>query len=231
MLPVLRPDGIVEGAGFTSRWPLAPGGIISIFGSRFASSDNLAAAVPLPTSLGGVSVRQGGADLPLYYSGAGQINAQMPFTVRTGDRASFVVSANGRITAPQSYPIAPAQPGVFKSGEFAAVLDSQYRNINAQNPARLGDTLQIFATGLGLTDPPASTGDFSPPFSNVQNAVSVSIGGVEMPVGYQGLAPGFVGLYQVNVLLTGVAPGTHALVVRQNGITSNPNLPVAIPVQ
>ena len=52
-----------------------------------------------------------------------------------------------------------------------------------------------------------------------------------MPVTYQGLAPGFVGLYQVNVVLTGVAPGNHAVVLQQNGITSNPSLPVSIPVQ
>ena len=112
------------------------------------------------TSLGGVSVRIGGADVPLYYAGAGQINAQMPVSARPGDHASIVVNAGGRITAPQSYLIAPAQPGVFKSGEFAAVLDSQYRVINASNPARIGDTLQIFSTGLGLTDPQASTGEY-----------------------------------------------------------------------
>ena len=231
MLPVLTPDGVVEGAGFTPQWPLAPGGIISIFGQRFASGNNQAGSVPLPTALGGVSVRLSSSDVPLYFAGPEQINAQMPVLARPGDRLSMVVIANGRMTAPQSYLIAPAQPGVFKSGDFAAVLDSQYRVISAQNPARIGDTLQIFATGLGLTDPPASTGEYSPSFSIVQNPVTVTVAGIQLPVAYQGLAPGFVGLYQINAVLNGVTPGTHALVLRQNGIASNSTVPVSIPVQ
>jgi uncharacterized protein (TIGR03437 family) len=230
-LPILSPDGVVEGAGFTPQRPLAPGGIISLFGQRFAAADSFAASVPLPTSLGGVSVRMAGADAPLYYAGTGQINAQMPVTALPGDRIEIAVNANGRWTAPQAYLVAPAQPGIFKSGDFAAVLDSEYRPVNAQNPARSGDTLQIFATGLGGTAPPASTGDYSPDFSTVHAPVSTSIGGISVPVVYQGLAPGYVGLYQVNVVLTGVPSGTHPVVLRQNGITSNINLPVAIPIQ
>jgi uncharacterized protein (TIGR03437 family) len=231
VLPVLSPDGVVDGAGFTPLRPLAPGGIISLFGSNFAADALGASAVPLPTALGGVSVRLSGADIPLYFVGAGQINAQMPVSAQPGNRAVIVVRAGGRLTAPQGFLVAQAQPGIFKSGDFAAVLDSEYRPINAQNPARPGDTVQIFATGLGLTDPPASTGELPPPFTNVQAPVTVTIGGVEMPVSYQGLAPGYVGLYQVNAVLPEMPAGTHALVLRQNGIASNPILPVSIPVQ
>jgi len=63
--------------------------------------------------------------------------------------------------------------------------------------------------------------------------VTVTVGGVEAPVVYQGLAPGFVGLYQVNVVLPStVTPGDAVpVVVRQNGIVSNPDLPATIPVR
>ncbi len=63
--------------------------------------------------------------------------------------------------------------------------------------------------------------------------MTVTIGGVEAPVAYQGLAPGFVGLYQVNAVLPStVAPGDAVLVeIRQNGIVSNPDLPATIPVR
>jgi uncharacterized protein (TIGR03437 family) len=63
--------------------------------------------------------------------------------------------------------------------------------------------------------------------------VTVTVGGVEVPVQYQGWAPGFVGLHQINVVLTNEVPAGSSvpIVVRQNGVESNPNFPVSIPVQ
>jgi uncharacterized protein (TIGR03437 family) len=228
-LPIMAADGVVEGAGFTPDRPLATGGIVSIFGSGFAASDNFATHLPLERVLGGVSVMVGGENAPLYYAGAGQINAQVPFSAQPGSDVSIVVSAGGHVTAPQNYVISAAQPGVFAG----AVLDGQGRAVNAGNPARIGDTLQIFTTGLGATDPPAVTGQPAPPFSKALVPVSVSIGGKDVAVVYQGLAPGFVGLYQVNVILANtVTPGDAVPVaIQQNGITSNPNLPINIPVR
>ena len=228
-LPVLAAGGVVEGAGFTPQRPLATGGIISVFGSRFAASDNFATRLPLDRVLGGVSVIVGGESAPLYYAGTGQINAQVPFSAQPGSNISIVVNANGQVTAPQNYVISGAEPGVFAG----AVLDGQGRTVNAGNPAHAGDTLQIFTTGLGVTDPPAVTGQPAPPFSKVLVPVSVSIGGTDVTVVYQGLAPGFVGLYQVNVILaSAVAPGDAVpVVIKQNGITSNPNLPINIPIR
>ena len=232
-LPAILPDGVVEGAGFTPQRPLAPGGIISIFGSRFASSDNFASRKPLERELGGVSVRVGNETAPLYFAGPTQINAQVPFSVRSGDNVSIVVSVGGKLTAPQNYLIAPAQPGIFRAGDFAAVLDGRGSMVTAANPALRGDTLQIFTTGLGTTDPPVETGAAAPGFSTVLNPVTVTIGTVEVPVVYQGLAPTYVGLYQVNVVLpTSVTPGDAVpIVIRQNGILTNPNLPVSIPIR
>jgi uncharacterized protein (TIGR03437 family) len=232
-LPVLFSEGLVEGAAFTARRPLAPGGIVSLFGSRLAVSDALATRLPLDRSLGGVSVRIGEEDAPLYFAGSGQINAQVPYSVRPGESVSVVMRANGLLTAPQTYLVAPAQPGIFLAGSGGAILDGQSRLINADNPAQRGDVLQIFATGLGQTDPPAQTGEGAPSFSQVLLPVTATVGGVEAPVVYQGLAPGFVGLYQVNVLLpTTVTPGDSVeVVIRQNGIISNPERPATIPVR
>ncbi|OFV99153.1 MAG: hypothetical protein A3H28_01485 [Acidobacteria bacterium RIFCSPLOWO2_02_FULL_61_28] len=232
-LPAMLPDGVVEGAGFTPQRPLAPGGIISIFGSRFAASDRFATRVPLERDLDGVSVRIGNENAPLYFAGPSQINAQMPLGVQAGGSVSVVVNVGGKLTAPQSYAIAPAQPGIFIAGSNGAILDGQSRLITAANPARIGDTLQIYTTGLGETDPPAKTGEAAPAFSRVLLPVTVTVGGIESPVVYQGLAPGFVGLYQVNVVLPStVTPGDAVpVVVQQNGIVSNPDLPATIPVR
>ena len=69
-----------------------------------------------------------------------------------------------------------------------------FQQVTAQNPARPGDTLQIFCTGLGAVEQQVETGATAPSFSSVQLPVTVTIGGINAPVDYQGLAPGFVGL-------------------------------------
>jgi uncharacterized protein (TIGR03437 family) len=98
-------------------------------------------------------VRIGGEDAPLYYVGPGQINAQVPFGARPGENVSVVVNSNGRLTAPQNFLIAPAEPGIFKAGNSAAVLDAQtYQQITPSNPTHLGSAVLIFANGLGLTN-------------------------------------------------------------------------------
>src|SRR5262249_27684480 len=149
------------------------------------------------------------------------------------DSVPVLVKASGHITTPQLYAIAPGQPGIFVAGTLAAVLDGQSRLITPDNPARIGDTLQIYSNGLGITNPPVDTGAAAPSFTTVNSPVKVTIGGVDVPVVYQGLAPGFVGLYQVNVvLLTNVPVGSSVpVVVTQNGIASNPNVPVNIPIR
>ena len=231
-LPLLFADGVVEGAGFTKRRPLSPGGIISLFGASFATENNFASQLPLERELAGVSVRIGGQDAPLYFVGPGQINAQVPYEVSTGDSVPVATSVDGLLTAPQNYSIAPAQPGIFISGENAAILNASFQLVTSQNPVRAGDTIQIFCTGLGAVDVAVETGAPGPSFSTVEVPVTVTIGGINAAVAFQGLAPNFVGLYQVNVVVpAGVTPGNAVpLVLTQNGIVANPDRPVTIPV-
>ena len=106
-LPLLFADGVVEGAGFTPRRPLSPGGIVSVFGQSFASENHFATQLPLERELAGVSVRIGSQDAPLYFAGTGQINAQVPFEVSVGDSVPVAISVGGLLTAPQNYLIAP----------------------------------------------------------------------------------------------------------------------------
>ena len=150
-----------------------------------------------------------------------------------GDSVPVAVSAGGLLTAPQNYLIAPTQPGIFIAGANAAILDVSFQQVTAQNPARPGDTLQIFCTGLGAVQEQVETGTPAPSFSTVGLPVPVTIGGMEAAIAYQGQAPGFVGLYQVNARVpASVAPGDAVpLVLTQNGIVANPDQPVTIPVQ
>lgn len=232
-LPVLFPNGVVEAAGFTPLRPLAPGGFITLFGSRLAEGNHFASQIPLERGLGGVQVKIGNETAPLHFVGPGQVNAQVPLEFEAGAEASIVINANGRLTLPQNYTITRAFPGIFvRESGFGAVLDGQSQLLNPENPAVIGDVLQIFSTGLGKTNPLVETGAAGPPFSTVTTAVTVKIGGIEVPVAYQGLAPNFVALYQVNVIVpSGPTPGeTVPIVFIQDGVESNTNLPATIPI-
>jgi uncharacterized protein (TIGR03437 family) len=236
-LPVLATEGVVEAAGFTPSRPLAPGGFISLFGARFTTTTAGATRIPLERELAGVRVKIGETDAPLHFVSPTQINAQLPIEFEAGSDVPIVVSANGVLTAPQSYLVAPAMPGIFigETGLPAVrrfVPGQPSQPLTPENPARIGDILEIFATGLGETDPPVESGAAGPPFSTVLNPVSVEIGGIGVLVLYEGLAPGFVGLYQVNVVVSDIVPTGDNLQIRfiQNGIVSNPENPATIRV-
>ena len=231
-LPTLFADGVVEGAGFASLRPLAPGGIISLFGARFAGENNFATQLPLERELAGVSVRIGGEDAPLYFVGPAQINAQVPFGVSTGDSVPVAVSVGDLLTAPQNYLIAPTQPGIFGLGggqgavliANTAILVAPVGSLPGREtrPANPGEFLSIFCTGLGATSPIVEAGEAGAGEA-VTTPVTATIGGVDASVSFAGLAPGFVGLYQVNARVPGgVVPGPAVpVVITQNGIASN----------
>src|ERR1700682_287872 len=88
--PAAPAGGIVNGASFTA--PVAPGGLISVFGVNLAASTQVATMVPLPTALGGTSVQVNGVAIPLLLASAGQINAQLPYEVSPGAATLAVTS-------------------------------------------------------------------------------------------------------------------------------------------
>jgi uncharacterized protein (TIGR03437 family) len=232
-LPAIVADGVTDAAGFTQRLPLAPGSVFAVFGSRLAAEEAFAPGVPLNRQLGGVRVRVGGEDAPLFYVGPDQVNGQVPFTARPGHTVSIAVDSGGKLSAPQNVLIAPVQPSIFQTDGTAFATDQQGRRITSENPARVGQPLHIFATGLGVVEPAASTGAGAPASTTVLSPVRVTIGGVDAPVGFQGLVPGSAGLYQIDVTVPGlVRPGDDVpILLRQSGIPSNGNVPVTIPVR
>ncbi len=225
--PVISDNGIVNGASFAPFRPVSPGGIVSLFGVNLAGSDNFAGGFPLPATLGGVSVRIGGFNAPLFYAGPGQINAQVPVELASAPSAAVVVTARGIVSAQRTIQLDPTQPGIFKAaGTQGAILNQDFAPNSEANPAERGSVIQIFATGLGPTNPTVATGaqaPSEPPFAVVTNPVTVTIGGQNAPVQFQALAPGFVGLYQVNAQVPmEISPGAAVPVkITQNGVESN----------
>lgn len=221
--------GGVSAASFApSPTPLAPGSLMSLFGRGIAGTGGSAARVPLPASLAGVSVTIGGVPAPLVSVtpapssiGYDQINLQVPFELAGGAQADVVVNNNGILAVPDTIVIGTA-PALFTTGETGdgpgAFLRPDNSAVDASRPVAAGEVLQLFATGLGLLKNPAVTGEAAPGANEVAGIVSVTIGGVTAEVQYAGLAPGWVGLYQINVVVpAGVAGDNVPVIVSVDG--------------
>ena len=204
---------VVHGATQLTDSPLAPGGWATIYGTDFATSAATATDTPFPTRWNDVEVYLGPAKLPLYFVGAGQINAVLPLDLPPNASYPLTVVRNGVSSAPVQVTVAGVSPGVFAinqrgSGQAAAVLAGTTTVANSNHPASPGEVIEIYMTGLGaVTNPPgpgepASLTSLSP----VIEPVSVTIGGVTGEVLFAGLTPGSVGLYQVNVKIPSGAP-------------------------
>ncbi len=224
--PLVSPNGVVNGASFAAFQPLAPGSIFSLFGQNLAPSVAAASSVPLPTQLNTLRVTIGGRPVPLFYVSATQVNGQVPFDLTPGTNATVAVSVNNVPAQPQEVTIASAHPGIFLAGGTqGAILSASNQLVNASNPVAAGEVIVIYATGLGATTPGVVSGEPSPssPVARLVTPAAVSIGGRDAPVEFYGLAPGFVGLYQVNARVpAGVTPGNAVpVVITQAGVSSN----------
>jgi uncharacterized protein (TIGR03437 family) len=227
---LLVSSGAVVNAGSYSA-PVAPGGIVSLFGNFLVTVPEEAKTLPIPNTLGGLSLQFSGVPLaPLFFAGPTQTNAQVPWELAGQTQTSVTAIFNGQSSSPQTVNLAAYAPGIFAiNGSGAgqgAILDSNYQLVDSTHPATAGSTvLQIFCTGLGpVTNQPA-TGAASPgsALAWTTTKATVTIGGVAADVSFSGLTPGFVGLYQVNALVPpgsakgGAVPVTIAI----GGVLSN----------
>jgi uncharacterized protein (TIGR03437 family) len=237
-LPQVSRNATLNAASYQKYVPVAPGTLVSVFGTNLGTSTASASTTPLPTTLADVRAQLGGKDMGLVFANNGQVNAQVPTDLVPGTTASLVVTVRGVAAAPDQITLADAQPGIFalnSAGTGQGAVQISNTDIFAApqgsvpgsqaRPADRGEYITIYCTGLGVTDPPVASGMAAPssPLATVKTAVTVSIGGIQVPAAFAGLSPGFVGLYQVNVQVpSGVQPGDAvALVITQAGVNSN----------
>ena len=226
--PVAPANGIVNGASFSKDAVNSPGSIVSLFGTNLASGTASNAGLPLPTNLLGTQVLVSGKYFaPLFYVSPTQINFQMP-TEAAGNPVSLVVISSGVTSLAAAVKMAPEIPGIFTAtpggtGQAAALNQDNSPN-SAQNPAAAGSVIQIFATGLGVTNPAAATGQAgasSLPLNQTVSTPVVTIANQPATVSFSGLAPGFVGLYQVNAQVPAGLSGNVSLQIQINEQSSN----------
>lgn len=194
-----------------------------------------ASALPLPTSLGDLTVTVAGIPAPLLYVSASQINFQVPSAVQPASQVQEIRvtrTSTKQVIASGYFRIDATAPGLFTanstgSGQLA-VLNQDNTVNGAANPAKAGSVIQIFGTGTGLVSGQPPDGMPAPGALPTDQLPSVSIGVGPVPssdVSYSGLAPGFVGLWQINVKVpANVPPGDTPLFViypSQSGVSSS----------
>jgi uncharacterized protein (TIGR03437 family) len=206
----------VDSGGISSL--LAPGAIVSIFGSRLADRQATSSQLPLPTELGGASVLVGAEILPLFSASEKRIDAQLPYDLAVNARHQLIVRRGNSYTVPESVTVAPAQPIIISIYNGQTAVDPQH-------PAQAGDTITLNCSGLGAVDPPVLAGAPAPadPLSRVTGQVSVTVGGVDAQFNSAALTPGASGLYQVSLTIpAGIPPGDAQVLLSVAGQTSPP---------
>ena len=236
MPPVL--SAAVSGASFAADSPLAPGSIISLFGQNLANGSAPAGSVPLGTTLAGATVVMAGNSLPLFYGSNGQINALVSAGINTNTSQQILVQRDNTLSIPISVDVAPAEPGVFgypaqgEPPQQGAIVNAvTYAVADPATPVTAGDVIAIFCTGLGAVDQTIPDGVAAPgaPFANTLATPAVTIGAQSATVTFSGLAPGFVGLYQIDAGVPGgITPGSQVPVVVTVGGQASPPVTIAV---
>jgi uncharacterized protein (TIGR03437 family) len=237
----IDPDRVLNSASYAPiGYPLSPGGLVTLFGTGFGTtSASVPANISFPPILAGVQVTVNGIPAPIYSVSANpaQISAVVPFGA-TGSTATVVATVNGTKSNSVEVPLAATAPGIFSLTQNGigdgAILHLDYSKVTAANPARPGDFVQVYLTGLGAVSPPVADGALAPakPTAQVIGPVNVYVGGILMTnIQYKGLAPTLGGLYQLNIQLpANIAPGTQSLAIQTaDGYTDLVNIAIASP--
>jgi uncharacterized protein (TIGR03437 family) len=201
--PAIAANGVVNAASYAAG--VAPATWISIFGSNLAtatagvSTSDLVNGY-LPTTFAGATVTVDGKPAYIVYASPAQINVEAPADSTTGMVNVTAKTAAGSSTVAVS--MQAVMPGLFTPAA-----------------AHAGDTIELYATGLGATTTPVPPGLVFSGAYPTTTLPTVTIGGANAQVSYCGLVA--AGLYQINVAVPGsLAAGTYAVVLTQNGVQS-----------
>ena len=237
-LPQFTSDAVVNGANFLPRG-IAAGEIISIFGMDLGPADGVSGGLNpvtgrLVTLAGDVSVTANGIPLPLFFVRHDQINALAPIEIAGLSNALVVVSHKQVAGAAQVVPVISTNPGVFVFPETTqAIVLNQNGTVNGPGSgAARGSYISLFGTGQGGIDPALATGELARGGANLSffdEPVVVRVGGIEAQVTFAGMAPGFAGLFQINVILPqGIGPGAVIVEVEIGGRKSQGGVTVEV---
>lgn len=240
--PLVSAAGVVSASAFDAKAGVAPGTWLEIFGSNLATTTRTWQSSDFngnnaPVSLDGISVTIGGKRAYVDYVSPGQVNAQVPDGIPIGAAVPLVVgNPQGESDAYilQTSDLAPAllAPASFvtnNNSNVVAILASNdpdkivyvgatgaISGTNTQ-PAKPGDIVTLYGIGFGPVSPTTSAGVINTRSTKLTNPVTILFGQTPATVLYAGLAPNFIGLYQLNIQIPDIPANDWPLTVQVGG--------------
>jgi uncharacterized protein (TIGR03437 family) len=236
-IPLGTITAVVNGGSFVP--PIAGGSFVTIMGQNLAAQtagwdSAISSAGTLPAALKGVGVRIDNKDCYVAYVSPGQLNLVTPADTTAGLVPVEVTTPGGILTT--AVEMEPAAPGWFayplNTSLYAVAFFANQSVMVARTgalsspsrPAKPGDYLELFATGLGATTPPYPNGQVlttAYPVADLSQ-IGVTVGGVPAPVSFAGMT--YAGVYQVNIQVpNGIADGDQPVVLSILGETTQSN--------
>jgi uncharacterized protein (TIGR03437 family) len=229
--------GVVDGASFGPK--LSPGGIASILGTNLAHCNQQASELPLTASLCNTTAKIGDQPAPVMYASTSQLNVQVPTALATDTSVQVTVSRGDATEDNDTIQLEPGSvvrqapvlftyrlPDEEEDRPLLMNVDGKTKESTLNGPEGVqsgirpqvpGDAGIIYANNLGPVEPAGPDGHAAPSETTARTKlpVNVVVNGVRQDLIFSGLAPGFVGLYQINYVLT---PNTPILDAGRNRI-------------
>jgi uncharacterized protein (TIGR03437 family) len=247
--PSVKSGGIVTASAFGAFPSVAPGSWIEIYGSNLAADSRSwtgadFTGVNAPTSLDGTKVTIGGQPAFIDYISPTQVNAQVPSNVATGSQPVIVTSAAGASTAstiavnqqepgllaPSSFLVGGKQyvAALFSDGATFVLPPGAVAGVPSRR-AQPGDTITLYGVGFGPVTPNTPAGQVVQQTNTLTGVLHVLFGQTQAVIGYDGLAPNAVGLYQFNVVVPNAAASdTVPLTFTLGGVAGTQTLYIAV---
>ena len=248
--PVITEAGIVSAGAFGGFSSIAPGSWIEIYGTNLASttmgwSNSDFVNGVAPTSIGGITVTVGGRPAYVDYVSPGQVNALVPSDAPIGSGTSSVIVSNANGSS-DPYPlyVNAVQPGLLAPGSLqisgkqyvaATLPDGTFAAPQgavtgvASRPAKPGETAVIYGVGFGPVTDGVTAGTLVTNPDSLANPIDFKFGTTSAMLAYSGLAPGFTGLYQFNVVVPAVPQSdTMSFSVSLNGAAATQTLFISV---
>jgi uncharacterized protein (TIGR03437 family) len=252
-VPAISSGGVVSASAFGGFSSIAPATWVEIYGSNLSTSTRGWAGSDFngnnaPTKLDNVQVTIGGQPAFVDYISPGQVNAQVPSNVATGQQQITVTNSSGT-SAAYNITVNAEQPGLLAPPSFniggKQYVVAQHASDNTfvlppnsisgltTRQAKPGETIIIYGIGFGPAKDSSNAvipaGQIVTSLNQLVNAVTLQVNGVAANLAYAGLAPNYVGLYQFNAVVPSV-PDNDAwpLTFTQNGTKGTQTLYLAV---
>ena len=234
--PRLNPAAVTNSASFATG--MSPGSLATAFAAGVLDRQGIVGAdrIPVATSLDGVSIMVDGIAAPVLslsnVNGQEQLNFQVPFEISKRAAASVVVTRAGSSSDAVMVPVIELQPALYTTDGTQAIVvhNADFTLADASRPVTSGEFAFVYAAGLGNVSNQPRTGGAAPasPASETLTAVTLTLAGRPCEVQFAGLAPGLVGVYQVNFRVPANTPRGSQDIVLAIGTSNSPAVKVTV---